>query len=360
MKSLALLVLVAGCAAAYGQFDLEESHSTASLRGVDSVGAGTVWASGSGGTVLRSEDGGFLWQTCAMPKGAEKLDFRGVQAFDAKTAVVMSSGKGALSKIFRTTDGCATWTLVFENPDADGFFDTIRKVTEHQMYVLGDPVNGKFSMFFSPDQGAKWYIADDPGLDAAKDAGAFAASNSSLTSVSNVLMFGTGATPSDPAKVYRTVPVCPEQPGAGAQCSIKWVPSEVPVAGGATSAGVFSVATRTATAMNGKMTVLAVAVGGNYQKPNETAGTAAYSVDGGAHWTAATAGPSGYRSAVQYASDAGRWIAVGPGGTDRSTDDGKTWAPVPGDDPTGWNAVSLPFVVGEKGKIGKLRAGALK
>jgi photosystem II stability/assembly factor-like uncharacterized protein len=112
--------------------------------------------------------------------------------------------------------------------------------------------------------------------------------------------------------------------------------------------------------MSGKPKVTAVAVGGDYAKPTSGTGTAAYSTDGGEHWMAAVRGPDGYRSAVQYASDAGAWIAVGPGGTDASKDDGKTWTAVAGEDPTGWNAVSLPFVVGEKGKIGKLRAGALK
>jgi photosystem II stability/assembly factor-like uncharacterized protein len=354
-----MICCLIGCAgSAVGQFDLEESHSTASLRGVDSVGAGTVWASGSQGTVLRSEDGGFLWQTCAMPKGAERLDFRGVQGFDAKTAVVMSSGKGALSKIYRTTDGCATWTLVFENPDAEGFFDAIKKVTDHQMYVLGDPVEGKFAIFFSPDQGKKWFIADDPGREAATGVGAFAASNSSFAVGGNQLLFGAGAADGQAPKVYRTVPKCAA--GGGGECSLAWESVAVPMASGSAGAGVFSLALRSTAGMNGKLKLIAVAVGGDYTKPASGAGTAAYSVDGGAHWTAAASGPSGYRSAVQYSSETGRWIAVGPGGTDLSKDDGKDWAAVTGDAVTGWNAVSLPFVVGEKGKIGKLRDGVLK
>ena len=75
------------------QFDIEDSRTTASLRGIHNVGGGVAWASGSNGTVLRTEDGGYLWQTCNIPPGAEKLDFRGIQAFDENTAIVMSSGK---------------------------------------------------------------------------------------------------------------------------------------------------------------------------------------------------------------------------------------------------------------------------
>ena len=99
--------------------------TTADLRGIDNVGGGVAWASGTNGTVLRTEDGGYLWQACTVPPGAEHLDFRGVQAFDANTAIVMSSGKGDLSRLYKTTDGCQTWKLVFTNPDKDGFWDAV-------------------------------------------------------------------------------------------------------------------------------------------------------------------------------------------------------------------------------------------
>ena len=102
-----------------------DSGTTADLRGIDNVGGGVAWASGTNGTVLRTEDGGYLWQPCAVPPGAEHLDFRGIQAFDANTAIVMSSGKGDLSRLYKTTDGCQTWKLVFTNPDKDGFWDAL-------------------------------------------------------------------------------------------------------------------------------------------------------------------------------------------------------------------------------------------
>jgi len=117
--SLALVFVGSGVARA--QWEIENSGTTADLRGIDNVGGGVAWASGTNGTVLRTEDGGYLWQSCAIPPGAEHLDFRGVQAFDANTAIVMSSGKGDLSRLYKTTDGCQTWKLVFTNPDKDGF-----------------------------------------------------------------------------------------------------------------------------------------------------------------------------------------------------------------------------------------------
>lgn len=83
------------------------------------------------------------------------------------------------------------------------------------------------------------------------------------------------------------------------------------------------------------------------------------------HFSPAKTGPAGYRSAVAYDPPSKAWIAVGPGGTDVSLDDGETWralAPGPEDAPGAdkqWNAISLPFAVGPNGRIGKLRGDIL-
>jgi photosystem II stability/assembly factor-like uncharacterized protein len=142
------ILLLAFAVPALGQWTQQESHTTASLRGIHSLGNGVAWASGSHGTVLRSVDGGKDWQTCAVPEGAEKLDFRGVQGFDGLTAIVMSSGKGDLSRLYKTVDGCRTWKLVFTNPDADGFWDGL-SARSGNGFIIGDPVDGKFAVFAS-------------------------------------------------------------------------------------------------------------------------------------------------------------------------------------------------------------------
>src|SRR5246127_3929829 len=92
--SAALFLTAVLTAQGKAQWDIEDSHTTASLRGIHNVGGGVAWASGTNGTVLRTEDGGYLWQTCTIPPRAEKLDFRGIQAFDEKTAIVIPPGKG--------------------------------------------------------------------------------------------------------------------------------------------------------------------------------------------------------------------------------------------------------------------------
>ena len=111
-----------------------------------------------------------------------------------------------------------------------------------------------------------------------------------------------------------------------------------------------------------------VAVGGDYSKPDDSVDTAAYSSDGGASWSPAQTLPHGYRSAVAYDEATTTWITVGPNGTDISTDDGRNWRAVHPDPALheapdadrNWNALSLPYVVGPHGRIGKLDEAALK
>ena len=173
--------MIAAAMSADAQWTMQQSHATASLRGVHNVGGGVVWASGTEGTVLHTTDGGEKWQSCAVPPGAEKLDFRGVQAFDANTALVMSSGSGDLSRIYKTIDGCRTWKLVFTNPDASGFWDAMRFSSPRFGVLIGDQVGGHFPVFVSSDMGDTWRRLDPaPFSPVDKNQSFFAASNTSL------------------------------------------------------------------------------------------------------------------------------------------------------------------------------------
>ncbi len=372
MRKIASLValLLAACGPAHAQWQIENSGTTADLRGIDNVGGGVAWASGSNGTVLRTEDAGYLWQVCAIPPGAEHLDFRGIQAFDANTAIVMSSGKGDLSRLYKTTDGCHTWKLIFTNPDEDGFFDAIYGAENRNIYVLSDPVEGVFPIFTAAEAGETWFVVGEAGRDAHPGDTAFAASNSVFTGWGPSLMFGTGGSAS--AHMYKTGVKCFPPPGhpngpAITDCTVEWRNAVAPIASGSSSSEIFSLATRPFTAKNGLETAIVIAVGGDFTKPDQSAATAAWSIDGGDHWAAAGIPPHGFRSAVAYDAASKTWITVGPNGTDISTDDGRNWRalhpdPALGEAPDAdrnWNALSLPYVVGPRGRIGKLDSRAL-
>jgi photosystem II stability/assembly factor-like uncharacterized protein len=377
---LSLLLSVSIAAAAHSQvpmphtlsaWQLQNSGSTASLRGIDTVDGTVAWASGTEGTVLKTTDGGAHWQKCAVPdeaKDGATLDFRGVEGWDAQTAIVMASGPGEKSRLYKTNDGCRTWKLLFRNPDApNGFFDSFWLNDERGM-LLGDPVGGKFVLFKTSNGGKTWKREPPEGLILhGRSLAAFAASNNSIARGNRQFAWGFVTGGKDGAVLFNRLSD-PEEEGASGlvgrmvRKKVGWKTSSIALTHGAESSGAFSIAYRypvtTGICQECKFEDNSrfVAVGGDYQKPNESAGTAASSTDGGWTWTAAVKPPHGFRSSVQWSEALKVWIAVGTNGSDVSRDDGKTWQPL---DDGNWNALSLPFVVGPNGRIARLGPAAM-
>jgi len=48
-------------------WQMQDSGTTAGLRGIYSVDGTVAWASGTEGTVLKTTDGGGQWRRCAVP-----------------------------------------------------------------------------------------------------------------------------------------------------------------------------------------------------------------------------------------------------------------------------------------------------
>ena len=370
LRSLSLLAVAASVsflvlAQENSLWQIQPSGTTAGLRGIDAVGSSIAWASGTGGTVLKTTDGGAHWTRCTSPDAT--LDLRGVQGFDAQTAIVMASGPGSQSRLYKTTDGCATWKLLFANPDApNGFFDSFWFNGSHGI-VLGDPVNGKFVVFLSEKDGKTWKRDPHPGLALGKrELAAFAASNSEIA-IGNGLFTRGFATGGKSGSYFFSRPFLPNEEKTGllekaVRKEPPWKSSSIPIGSGSDSSGTFSVAYRYPVTIGvcAECTFndnsIFVAVGGDYKTPDDATKTAAWSSDGGATWIPATTPPHGYRSAVQWSDVLKAWIAVGTNGSDISRDDGETWKPL---DDGNWNAVSLPFAVGPNGRIAKLNAAGL-
>jgi photosystem II stability/assembly factor-like uncharacterized protein len=342
VRLAAAAILLALASQALAQWDAEDSGTKSSLRAVHNAGPGVVWASGTNGVVLRSEDDGYLWQQCAIPPDAGNLDFRGVWGWDADHAIAMSSGLGADSRLYETTDGCAHWHLVFTNRDPAGFWDAIAFWNQKQGMLLGDPVNGRFTIFRTNDGGRHWARDESAGLEAdPRDQSIFAASNSALALSPDGMTasFVTGG-PSG-ARIFHFHPGLNGRPGG-------WTSLRLPLSQNTETAGLFSVGFRDS--KHG------VAVGGDYKQPNRRENTAAWTSGGGLTWAAALDPCSGYRSAVAWDRDSQVWIAVGPNGSDVSYDDGRTWKQF---DKAGWNALSLPWAVGPDGRIAMLNESAI-
>ena len=331
--------MLSGGLAASAQFTLQVSGTTASLRGIQAVDARVAWASGSQGTILHTTDGGVTWLRCTTPAGAEKFDFRGIQGFDASTAIAMSIGKGDMSRLYKTTDGCRTWTLILTNPDGpdDGFFDALLFLDRNLGFVFGDPAHGgqrnpaeggyfAFRIRVTHDGGKTWAPISDPersapgtNLQPAGTEGLFAASNSSAAMAGSYLLIGTGGGRILRRRLYETEEAKPFafqsmhcggalDPISGG-CGIPWVDwttMKTPLAAEGAGAGIFSLAFRSP--------LVGLAVGGDYGKATQATANAAYTTDGGVTWLAAKTPPGGYRSSVVYDAVSRAWIATGPTG----------------------------------------------
>ncbi len=352
-SAFVLGVLVCVTAPARAQWQIERSDTTAGLRGIHAVTADIAWASGTNGTVLSTLDSGQHWRSCAVPSGAEKLDFRSVWAWDADHAMVMSSGPGNQSRVYSTHDGCRTWTLVFTNPDADGFWDALRFDGTRFGVILGDPVQGSFTMYVTYDGGGQWTRQVNPCLRTMDSKqGAFAASNQSLaivplqdansapgTGTNHQIWFGTSG---GWLYGFELAPLELISESANNSAANGCVQVRALPLGTKDSAGIFAVAFHDTTS--------GVVVGGDYAQPQNGTSSAAFTTNG-VHWQVAVHPPAGYRSTVAWNSSDASWIAAGSTGSDISHDNGNSWQPL---DHGNWNAISLPFIVGPDGRIARL------
>jgi photosystem II stability/assembly factor-like uncharacterized protein len=283
----------------------QSSGVTARLRGVSAVSDLVAWASGSGGTIIRTADGGATWQALTVPDVA-KLDFRDVDAISADVAYVLSIGSGESSRIYKTSDAGRTWTLQFTNTDPNAFFDAMAFWDADRGLAFSDSVDGALVILRTDDGGRTWTRVPGGGLPPAlENEGAYAASGT------NVAVFGR-----DHAWIGTSRSRVLRSTDGGRT----WAAAVTPLAAGS-SAGIFSIAFRDAEH--------GIVVGGDYRKEAEAVDNAAVTSDGGRTWTMAK-GLSGFRSVVSYVPGTSTALAVGPQGADHSTDDGRTWRALEG------------------------------
>ncbi len=114
------------------------------LIAVSPVNKHVVWASGRGGTFAVTTDGGATWRAGVVP-GAELLQFRDVEGVSDKVAYLMSIGNDPGDfRIYKTTDGGATWSLQFQNQNPFAFYDCFAFWTPKRGIAQSDAVNGQF------------------------------------------------------------------------------------------------------------------------------------------------------------------------------------------------------------------------
>jgi photosystem II stability/assembly factor-like uncharacterized protein len=310
---------------------LQQGRST-SLRGLSVVSDKIAWVSGSKGHVASTKDGGRTWNWQQV-KGFEASDFRDIEAFSDKEAIIMSSGTPAL--ILKTLDGGLSWQVKYHNRDTSVFFDAMDFKSKYGC-IMGDPINNRFVIFETFDKGATWKQKDPLRSPMAKPGeAAFAASGTCFTinksglMRNNELMLVSGGSATNVMYALST--------------DKKWIEQAVPITHGTSSAGAFSVVT------DGSHWIV---VGGDYTHDQRTDSTACYSDNAGKTWKIAKATP-GFQSCVEYISGS-KYLSTGTSGTFYTKDGGLTWAKI---DANSFNVCNkaksgkLVLLVGNNGRI---------
>jgi len=302
-----------------------ETNKPVGIRGLSVVNNKVAWLSSSSGYTAITHDGGHTWKWQQV-KGFEKADFRDIEAFSEKEAIIMSSGTPAL--VLKTIDGGANWQLKYRNDDKTYFLDAMDFSNKKHGLILGDPIDKKFLLLETDDGGNSWHkFANLP--DAEEGEAAFAASGTCLRlEKDGVVSIVTGGT------VARHLTL--EKPSAN------WKAYYLPITHGPSSNGAFSVSNRGS-----------VIVGGNYSKDKYADSVSCYISDHPPYIKSSQA-PSGYQSCVELIG-ASTYLSTGTPGSNISIDGGRTWHQI---DSASFNVSrkakkgNLVLLAGDKGKTG--------
>ena len=310
-----------------------DSGRQVSLRGLSVVSDEIIWASGSNGMVARSTDGGNHFEWIRVP-GYEQRDFRDIQAFTAKSALIMAIAEPAV--ILRTTDGGKSWKPVLTDSTPGMFLDAMY-FDGAKGTVKGDPVNGKINLANTSDSGKTWRKQTEGLPDTEEGEAFFASSGTNLHSLRDSrysMALVTGGKRSrllllarhrQETTVARPLPLLKQ---------------------GSESTGANSIA------ISG---LQAVITGGDFMHPQDTTGNCIITTNGGDHWKKPAIPPNGYRSCVLY-YDFGRLLTCGLNGIDISVDGGQHWESVSNE---GFHVAQksrrgkMVFLAGGRGKIAR-------
>ncbi len=247
------------------------------------VNSRVVWASGRGGTFVVTTDGGQTWRAGVVP-GAETLQFRDVQGVSDKVAYLLSIGHGTDSRIYKTSDGGATWTLQFQNQNPAAFYDCFAFWTSSAGITQSDAVGVRFPVIRTTD-GTNWIDIGDNLPPALAGEASFASSGTCVAAQgkSNAWIVTGGVSPS---RVLATT-----------DRGDTWNAYNSPLRG-SPSAGIFSVAFRDA--QHG------IIGGGDLDPAAPPFDQTATSSDGGKTWTITPAQPNiGTVFGLAYAGEVG-------------------------------------------------------
>jgi photosystem II stability/assembly factor-like uncharacterized protein len=293
---------------------VQHSGTTNRLQAISPVNSDVLWASGVGGTFVRTTDGGKHWRA-GVVKGAELLEFRDVHGVSAKEAYLLSAGVGEDSRIYKTVDGGQTWQLQFKNENPSAFYDCFDFWSPNRGITMSDAVNGLFPVVRTRN-GENWNRIARKLPPAQTGEAAFAASGTCVaTQGENRAWIATGA--AEKARILAT-----------SDGGDTWKAYATPIVQGTPASGIFTVAFRDA-----RHGILA---GGDLDAPDAPSDNVAVSRDGGRTWTLVSGTPFpgaafglSYVPTRRLGQNERMVVITGPGGAAWTANEGKQWHLIP-------------------------------
>ncbi|MEA1786937.1 oxidoreductase [Arenibacter sp. GZD96] len=228
-------------------------------------------------------------------------EFRAV-AHTATDFFMLSIANPAL--LYKTGD-YGNMELVYQEEDPQVFYDAMHFMNDTDGIAVGDSMNGCLSVILTRDGGATWRKLPCTALpDGVEGEGAFAASNSNIVSVGNIVWMATSK-----GRVLRS-----EDKGE------TWTAVQTPIAHEKNTQGIY--------AMDFYDAQLGILIGGDYTQPEGKTANKAITVDGGKSWQLIADGMDpGYKSCIQFVPNSGGKdvVAVGFTGISYSNDGGESW-----------------------------------
>ena len=281
--------------------DTLQQGKPTSIRGLSVLDDSVAWVSGSNGWVGHTTDRGatWAWQQVA---GYETTDFRDIEAFSRKEALLLSAGSPLV--ILHTTDGGYTWRETHRDERRDIFFDGMDFWDHRKGLAYGDPINGVMQLLATSDGGRTWqHISGQANIELSEGEAGFAASGTGIRVLQGGHVFiASGGRRS---RLFHST-----------DYGQTWMVHDCPIIQGTASTGIFSIAFQDER--------YGIVVGGDYLQDTLTRNAVFVTDDGGATWAPPKRGTNGFRSAVEYVSKK-VLVATGTSGVDISLDRGQHW-----------------------------------
>lgn len=157
-----LLIFILFSYPLFSQWSEQNSGIYFTIFSLSAVNDNIVWASTSFNNVLRTTNGGLLWENVGAnipePNGFQPCIF----AIDANTAIFSCyDGYPMISSyVYKTTNAGANWYLVFSQGD-DAYISGIWIKDNNEGIMVGWPVGGRWSLWKTTNAGNNW---DSTGL----------------------------------------------------------------------------------------------------------------------------------------------------------------------------------------------------